>query len=281
MKNAKNERWQEQSVDNYTQFCTEHNLYSATSESLVNFSKELLEQKWGVVHPEIITDLACGTGETSHFIMKSFPHTTIFAVDSSEDMLQVARERLELSSVNFVEGSGNKLASILTEQNDLIVCNSAIWLMNLPKVLSNAVKLMKKNSLLCFNFPGYLIKDSECIESSAEQPLLMRLFTDAMHEIPCTDINTAFKTQRYQLTEARLISLAETLGLRLVKSSVFKHAETIDCTYDSLSIPAIFDSYSCGVDEKRAKKILMQLYEVHRDTLPSIVCWINYAFCLK
>ena len=47
-----------------------------------------------------ILDLGCGTGETAIATLKQHPEANLVAVDSSRDMLSIARQRLPLA--NFI-----------------------------------------------------------------------------------------------------------------------------------------------------------------------------------
>lgn len=76
-----------------------------------------------------VLDLGCGTGAVTRQITKRFPRAKVTALDVAENMLAVARERLQdCSNIDFVAGDVSEME--FKEKYDLIV--SALALHHLP-----------------------------------------------------------------------------------------------------------------------------------------------------
>ena len=69
-------------------------------EALTPYKEELAAQI-KLDSPKTIVDLGCGPGNSTENLLKRFPNADILGVDSSEDMLEAAREKYKDTSLRF------------------------------------------------------------------------------------------------------------------------------------------------------------------------------------
>src|SRR3972149_10924954 len=77
---------------------------------------------WLVAHSGIcsnssVVDLACGPGAVTQLILRELaetvPGTCVYAVDPSPSALALARKRVHSPTVRFIQGSAERLASLV------------------------------------------------------------------------------------------------------------------------------------------------------------------------
>lgn len=98
------------------------------------FFKEV--NTWLVAHTGIrtnsaVVDLACGPGAVTELILRELDETApgacVYAVDPSPSALALARKRIQSRIVRFIQGSAERLAS-LVPQSDVVVFTNAVHL---------------------------------------------------------------------------------------------------------------------------------------------------------
>jgi ubiquinone/menaquinone biosynthesis C-methylase UbiE len=91
---------------------------------------------WLVSHAGIrpnsaVVDLACGPGAVTELILQELDETDaearVYAIDPSPSALALARKRIQSPIVRFIEGSAERLASLVPPV-DVVVCTNAIHL---------------------------------------------------------------------------------------------------------------------------------------------------------
>lgn len=103
--------------------------------------------------PKAIIDLGCGTGLITQKLTEIFNRIPLFAIDTSEQMLELAKARLdpyfiEISRLDFDEL--HNLGRIF----DLVFSNMALhWSPNLAKTLSAIYQCLSEDGVLIFTIP--------------------------------------------------------------------------------------------------------------------------------
>ncbi len=78
-----------------------------------------------------VVDLGCGTGNTIHALVGSVPDLRVTGVDSSQDMLGVARAKLDVDSVRLVHSDVlDWLRSAATDSLDRVVSVNVLYTMH-------------------------------------------------------------------------------------------------------------------------------------------------------
>lgn len=127
----------------YDTFTRKHPMYRETSRDLVQLAE--LEMA------EIAVDLACGTGVSTDTILERLGDSgRIIALDGSEAMLQIAKRRISDARVRWVKADGSDIAKHVTDAN-VIICNSAIWQMEMEPTIIACAKALRPGGRLVFN----------------------------------------------------------------------------------------------------------------------------------
>lgn len=129
----------------YHEYALNFPQYKQTNEKLVEIADIKANQ--------IVVDLACGTGLTSKEVLKNCPDVKkIYAIDFSEDMINVAKEFVQSKKVAFIVADAQDLDKFISEKVDVVLCNSAFWqFQNQNQVLNAISNVLKKNGKLIFN----------------------------------------------------------------------------------------------------------------------------------
>lgn len=103
------------------------------------------------VHGKRLLDAGCGEGYLSRILAKQGAIVT--AVDYSEKMLEIARERTQGEvTIQYEYGNCEKLDFLVDEQFDCIISNMVLQdLENYKEALSEMYRLLKPNSTLIFS----------------------------------------------------------------------------------------------------------------------------------
>jgi trans-aconitate 2-methyltransferase len=100
--------------------------------------------------PKRVADLGCGPGNSTELLVERFPNAEVLGVDSSPDMLQHARKRLQRCT--FIES--DLLTWSPKQSTDLLFGNAVFqWLPDHPKVLARLVEVLPPNEVLAVQMP--------------------------------------------------------------------------------------------------------------------------------
>ena len=134
----------------YNQFARQYGLYRDTSRHLASLVR--LENVKQVV------DLSCGTGITTEEILKCIDGSTqVIAIDSSTVMLAVAHQFIRDKRVSWVQGDAAEINKH-TKFVDTIICNSAIWQLDIDKTLSAAANILQPGGEIAFNIGKHFLR---------------------------------------------------------------------------------------------------------------------------
>lgn len=192
----------------------------------------LLSLKEQIPDPGKILEIGCGTGYLTQLIIDHYPQAMVTAVDISQKMIEMAKEKLvSTSPVQFMVGDAERMDWVKQGPFDLIVSNATLHWLNTPlQSISNCFQALKPD--------GWLV-------ASTYGP-------DTFHEL-----STIF--QRVEL-ELGLEPVQHHMTLRtaeewerLMKEAGFPEVNTVecwqrftykDCRYFLQSIKAMGESYS-------------------------------------
>jgi len=133
------------SGEQYHEYALNFPQYKRTNEKLVKIAN--------IVTNQIVVDLACGTGLTTKVVLKNCPDVEqIYAIDFSEDMINIAKEFVQSKKVAFILADAQDLDKFISEKVDVVLCNSAFWqFQNQNQVLNAISKILKDNGRFVFN----------------------------------------------------------------------------------------------------------------------------------
>ena len=97
-----------------------------------------------------VFDLGCGPGNSTELLIERFPHAEVVGLDSSEDMLRQARERLPGRA--FIQADLATWAP--AERADLLFGNAVFqWVPDHPAVLQRLIRSLPEGGVLAVQMP--------------------------------------------------------------------------------------------------------------------------------
>jgi len=132
-------------------------------EIIKNWEKSILLEFLEEFRPEKVIDLGAGTGRISEILISKFKPQKIVLVDSSESMLEFAKERIKNTAVTNVEFDIQDVLRLRTiEKFDLVVS-------------FHLVKHLKEIKVFLSNVNSILAKDGKFILDFANKNSLVQL----------------------------------------------------------------------------------------------------------
>jgi trans-aconitate 2-methyltransferase len=101
--------------------------------------------------PKTIIDIGCGPGNSTQILLKRWPHADIVGLDSSEKMIQKARQ--DYPHQKWVVGDASMLDTRLTY--DIVFSNAAIhWIPRHDILLKRLFQIVNENCILAVQVPA-------------------------------------------------------------------------------------------------------------------------------
>lgn len=122
------------------------------------FFKEV--NAWLVAHTGIlrnskVVDLGCGPGAVTELILaeldESAPGACVYAVDPSPSALELARKRIHSRIVRFIQGSGERLASLVPQVDAVVFTNAVHLISDKVTVFEQVFKSLLPGGSFSFN----------------------------------------------------------------------------------------------------------------------------------
>jgi len=130
-------------------------------------SRVLERLEWMKIQPKIILDLGAGTGQASIALAKKYPDATIIALDIAEQMLQLARQKVQSqSSKGILKQLRNKLMNQKDEQVSYLCADAEslpIQNQSVDLIVSNLAIQWCENTQLLFNELQRILSPSGCL----------------------------------------------------------------------------------------------------------------------
>ena len=106
----------------------------------------------GLSSPASVLDVGCGPGNSTQVLQARFPEAEIIGIDSSEEMLQAARENLP--GLEFLSCDVSCELSALNRRFDVVFSNACIqWVPDHPALLKNLMGLLNPGGVLAVQTP--------------------------------------------------------------------------------------------------------------------------------
>lgn len=101
---------------------------------------------------ELILDLGCGDGGLTEQLAQLVPNGKVLGIDSSEGMIDTARERIKDNLV-FLQMDINTID--FQSMFDVVFSNAALhWIKDHERLLKNTYSALKENGILLWDFAG-------------------------------------------------------------------------------------------------------------------------------
>lgn len=140
----------------YIEYCfLPNSLYNKTNSQLFSFVSSLLKKNKKLK----ILDLGCGPGNTILYFWKKLRDGYFVGVDKEKNFIEFAKKlsKREGIKAKFYLMSAENFLSKTKERFDLIISNSALWHMDLPKIFKSLSKIMKPNAIFAFNLAPHAV----------------------------------------------------------------------------------------------------------------------------
>ncbi len=101
--------------------------------------------------PKTIIDIGCGPGNSTQILLKRWPHADILGIDSSESMIQRARQ--DYPHQKWVVANAANLAT--SQTYDIVFSNAAIhWIPRHDLLLQRLFQIVNENGILAVQVPA-------------------------------------------------------------------------------------------------------------------------------
>lgn len=238
----------------YNQFARQHKLYRHTSRQLTNLVR-LRDAKH-------IVDLACGTGITTEEILQHVDKTVrVSAIDSSTAMLFIARQFISDKRVSWIQGDAAEIDRH-TKFVDTIICNSAIWQLDIDKTLSAAANILQPGGEIAFNIGKHFLRlpsrESQPQKTTASLRTLVQSI--AMSEHGFTPSTGKAKSQPRLSVNEVIKTLLEN-GFEPHETHFFTYTMTPDEELAWLKVPIFAQAVLPGMPHKQQLEIMNKAFE--------------------
>ncbi len=143
--------------------------YDRTSGPQQSWATDVLSRLEGTAPSATVLDVGCGTGRVTELLLELVPQGRVLAIDASEDMVALARERLGARAEVWCQSA---LELELREEVDLVVSTAALhWVPEhdrLWAVLARALRRGGRVEAQCGG-AGNIARVREAIEQAARE----------------------------------------------------------------------------------------------------------------
>lgn len=196
--------------NNFSKYANYYDHYASIQKDCAN---QLIREVNGQNYRDIL-DIGCGTGIYTKLLSQKFPQATIKALDLSDQMIEVAKQKFEKGKINFIIANAEKLN--INQKFDLITSNAAFqWFSDLKKMLERYKKLLKKKGCILFSIfgPKTFYELKICLTSlcSENNSITSSKFRKKSEIISFLDKNFAKSYLREETFEEKLDNIEELL----------------------------------------------------------------------
>lgn len=241
--------------------------YKQTNEKLIKIAD---------INPnQVVVDLACGTGLTTKEVLKNCPDVKkVYAIDFSEDMINVAKEFVQSKKVAFIVADAQDLDKFISEKVDVVLCNSAFWqFQNQNKVLNVILKILKDSGKFVFNLNQQFFDFGK---PEPNQKILINTIFSEMKERGYEPSNKIAP----KIDKEKIEELFSQAGYTLEKTETINIGpRKLDDFFNFFKIPATATFFE-NVTEEDQEQILSSAYEKLKNQFTQIKNnkWVYFVF---
>lgn len=241
--------------------------YKQTNKKLVEIAE--------IKSNQIIVDLACGTGLTTKEVLKNYPDVKkVYAIDFSEDMINVAKEFVQSKKVAFKVADAQNIDKFISEKIDVVLCNSAFWqFQNQDKVLSTISNILKENGIFVFNL------NQQFFDFGKPEPNQKILIDTIFSEMKKRGHEPSNKLKP-KIDQEKIEELFNQSGFILDKTEIINIGQrSLEDFFNFFKIPATATFFE-NISEKDQEQILSSAYEKLKNQIQQIENnkWIYFVF---
>ncbi|MFF4323742.1 class I SAM-dependent methyltransferase [Streptomyces sp. NPDC001568] len=260
--------WDEDTTaEAYAAYCRDFPLYGATSRDLA--------RRAHLADSHLVIDLCGGAGATAEAILAlAPPHCRVLSLDSSAAMQRAGRRTLTDPRLGWITAPAEDLALLApTGGVDAVVCNSAIWKTDVPRVFTAVARVLRPGGFFVFNIGGGFAGVRHADEDDAHPGLSLNRL---IHQIAARDHGhtpaAAAKPPKLPLEKVGAHLVAA--GLDLVESEVVAQHGTMAEKRAWLSIP-VFARPEGDFTHAQRMTILAKAYALTTPQALTVTSWLT------
>lgn len=140
--------WDEQATaETYAAFTRDFPMYAATSRDLA--------RRADLTTSRLVVDLCGGAGATAEAILELAPgDAQVISLDSAAAMQRAGRRSLTDPRLTWITAQAEDLVDHVAGPVDAVVCNSAIWKTDVPRVFAAVHQILRPGGRFVFNIGG-------------------------------------------------------------------------------------------------------------------------------
>ncbi len=250
---AKN-KWKKPTAEKYDYYARKYPTYKKTSKFLVKLAK--------IKKGTIIIDLACGTGITTKEILeKTGSFGKVIGVDLSKEMLNIAKKKIKQKNVSFIHSPAEEIDRVIKEKVDLILCNSAFFIMDMDKTLKSIRRVLRDGGMFIFNLSEQYHKFPKKLKINLHFPIILKM---AMQKIVVEKYKYKIKSEKEEIGFLNSKTINKVLKNNSFKIDYYKTLKlkrTPKDFYEFLKIPLMTRGMFPNLDYSERMEILDMAYK--------------------
>jgi SAM-dependent methyltransferase len=259
--------WDEEATaETYAAFTRDFPMYAATSQDLA--------RRADLAASRLVVDLCGGAGTTAEAVLELAPvDAQVISLDSAAAMQRAGRRILTDSRLTWITAPAEDLANYVPGPADAVVCNSAIWKTNVPRVFAAVHQILRPGSRFVFNIGGGFAGVRHHDETHARTgPSLNTL----IHQIAARDYGYAPPSEAGAAPKLSLKAVTEHLsaaGMTVLDTEVIAQHSTMAEKKAWLSIP-VFARPNGEFTHAQRMDILAKAYKLTTPDTPTTTSWL-------
>ncbi|MDD5686557.1 MAG: methyltransferase domain-containing protein [Elusimicrobia bacterium] len=141
-------------IENFSRYATVYDEYANVQQMAAGILiKELLSEKG---RAEYILEVGCGTGNYTTILKQEYKNANIKAIDISEKMIEVARQKLKDSEIGFIVDDAETI-DLNNHKFNIITSNAAFqWFENIEDTIVKYSNSLAERGVISFSIFGPL-----------------------------------------------------------------------------------------------------------------------------
>jgi SAM-dependent methyltransferase len=259
--------WDEDTTaEAYAAFTRDFPMYVATSRDLA--------RRADLTDSRLVVDLCGGTGTTAEAILELAPaDAQVISVDNAAAMQRVGRRILTCPRLTWATAPAEDLVDHVPGLADAVVCNSAIWKTDVPRVFAAVHQVLRPGGRFVFNIGGGFAGVRHRDEKNAHTGLSLNAL---IHQVAARDYGYTPPPATgvpHKLPLDVVTDHLSAAGLTVLNTEVIAQHSTVAEKKAWLSIP-VFARPGGQFTHAQRMDILDKAYSLTTPDTPTVTSWL-------